>query len=142
MCQLETKHFYASVKTKEELTNYLAHKLVTDLEKELVIVLERNCLTNLPDLDENLKIYGQEEADTGKVLHAMDVCRRDPFSELTISCSDTDVLRILLNYFEQLPSTTVFKTTKHRYKLRSIFERVTPRVCKALLGFHAMTGSD
>ena len=31
----------------------------------------------------------------------------------------------------------------HRqYNLRSIYEKFTPRVCTALLGFHAMTGSD
>ena len=91
---------------------------------------------------ESLKTSGQEEADTGIVLHAIDVCRRDPFSELTISCSDTDVLLILLNYFEQLPSTAIFKTTEHCYNLRQIFERFTPRVCKALLGFHEITGRD
>ena len=72
----------------------------------------------------------------------MDVCRRYPFSELTISCFNTDVLLILLNCFEQLPSTTVFKTTEHCYNLRSTLERFTPLVCKALLGFDAMMGSD
>ena len=41
-----------------------------------------------------------------------------------------------------MPSTTVFKTTEHGYNLCQIFERFTPRVCKALLGFHAFTGSD
>ena len=74
-------------------------------------------------------------------LHAIDVCKRDPFTKLTISCSDTDVLLILLNYFDQLPSTTAFKTTHHQYNLHSIYEKFT-RVCTALLGFHAMTGSD
>ena len=108
---LETKHFLASVKTNKEL---FAHKLASDLEKDFDIVLESTCLTNLSDLDDNLKIYVQEEADTGMFLHAMDVCRKNPFSELTISCSDADVLLILLNYFEQLPSIAVFKTTDHR----------------------------
>lgn len=72
----------------------------------------------------------------------MDVCRTDPFSELTISYSDTNVLVILLNYFKLLCSTTVFKTTEHRYIVRSIFKRFTPRVCKTLVGFHAMMASD
>ena len=40
---LETKHILASVKTKKELTNYLAHKLATDLEKDFMIVFERTC---------------------------------------------------------------------------------------------------
>ena len=61
----ETKHFLASVKTKKELTNYLAQEPATDLEKDFVIVFERTCLRNLPDLDENLKIFGTEEVDTG-----------------------------------------------------------------------------
>ena len=83
------------------------------IENDFVIVFERTCFTDLPDLDGNLKIYGKEEADTGIVLHAMDVCSRDTFSGLMISCSDTDVMLIRLNYFEQLPSTTVSKTTEH-----------------------------
>ena len=95
------KHFLASVKTKKKLTNYLARKPAIELEKDFVIVFERTCLTHFPDLDENLKIFGKEEADTGIVLHAMDVCKRDRFSELMISCSSTNVLLTLLNYFEQ-----------------------------------------
>lgn len=142
ICHLETKKFLASIETERELTRHLADKLVADLEKYFVVVVDRTCFSNLADLNESLKIYGQEEADTGIVLHAIDVCKRDPFSELTISCPDTDVLLILLNYFDQLPSTTVFKTTEHRYNLRYIFEQFTPWVCKALLGFHAFTGSD
>lgn len=110
----ETKHFLASVKTKKELTIDFAHKPAIDLEKDLGIVFERTCLTILPDLDENLKIFEKIEADTGIFLHAMDVCRKDPFSELTISCSDSDVLLIPLTYFERLPGTAVFKTTVHR----------------------------
>ena len=108
---LETENFLASIETKRELTGYLAHKLAADLEKDFV-VFDTSCFSNLADLEESLKTYGQEVADTGIVLHAIDVCRRDPFSELT-SCSDTYVLLILLNYFEQLPSTTTVKTTEH-----------------------------
>ena len=107
------KKFLAFIETKKELTRYLADKLAADLEKDFVVVFDRSCFSNLADLEESLKTYGQEEADTGIVLHAIDVCRRDPFSELTISCSDTDVLLIVLNYFKQLPSITIFKTTEH-----------------------------
>ena len=105
------------------------------MEKGFVVVFDRNCFSNLADLEESIKTYGQEEADTGIALHAIDVCRRDPFSELTIGCSDTDVLQILLNHFEELPSTTIFKTTEHCYNLRQIFERFTPRVLKHYLDF-------
>ena len=44
--------------------------------------------------------------------------------------------------FYRLPSTTTFKTIHHQYNLHSIYEKFTPRVCTALLGFHAVTGSD
>ena len=52
------------------------------------------CFTNLPDLNDSLRNYGQEEADTGVVLHVIEVCKREPFSEIIINCSDTDVLLI------------------------------------------------
>ena len=87
------------------------------MERDFVVVYDRSCFSNLADLEESLKTFGQEESDTAIVLHAMDVFRRDPFSELTISCSDTDVVLILLNYFEQLPSTTIFKSIEHCYDL-------------------------
>ena len=135
ICHLETKQFLASVATKKELTTYLSRRLAGYLNKEFVIAFERTCVTNIPDLDSDLNEYGQEEADTGIVLHAIDVCKRDSFTELTISCSDTDVLLIFLNYFGQLPSTTTFKTTHFQYNLRSIYEKFAPRVCTALLGF-------
>ena len=125
-----------------ETKQFLTRRLAGYLNKEFVIAFERTCVTNIPDLDSDLKEYGQEEADTGIVLHATDVCKRDPFTELTISCSYTDVRLILLNYLDQLPSTTTFKTTHHQYNLHSIYEKFTPPVCIALLGFLAMTGSD
>ena len=86
--------------TKNELNTYLSRRLAGYLNKKLVIAFERTCVTNILDLDSDLKEYGQKEADTGIVLHAIDVCKRDPFTEFTISCSDTDVLLILLNYFD------------------------------------------
>ena len=138
---VETKQFLASLATKKELTTYPSRRLADYLNKQFVIAFERTCMTNIPDLDNDLKEYGQEEADTGIVLHAIDVCKRDPFTELTISCSNTDVLLILLNYLsDQLPSTTTFKTTHHQYNLHLIYEKFTPRVCTALLRFRVMAG--
>ena len=62
------------------------------------------------NLKETLSDYNQEEADTGKVLHALHVSEWDPFTGLIISCSDTDVLLILLFYYEDLCSSYIFKT--------------------------------
>ena len=45
--------------------------------------------------DLNLTNDNQEEANATNLLHMFDVNRRSPFRELTISCSDSDVLFIL-----------------------------------------------
>lgn len=37
------------------------------------------CDTDIPDLDPALSNYNPEEADTGIVLHAIDVARQNPF---------------------------------------------------------------
>ena len=83
--------------TKKELTTYISQRLAGFLNKEFVFAFERTCVTSIPDLDSDMEEYGQEEADTGIVLHPMNVCKRDPFTKLTISWSDIDVLLILLN---------------------------------------------
>ena len=83
--------------TEKELATYISQRLAGFLNKEFVIAFERTCVTSIPDLDSDMEEYGQEEADTGIVLHTMNVCKRDPFTKLTISWSDIDVLLILLN---------------------------------------------
>ena len=120
---------------KKEFTTYRSRKLAGYLDKEFANAFERTCVTNIPDPDSDLKEYGQEEADTGMVLHVIDVCKRDPFTVLTISCSDTNVLLILLNYFDQLPCTTTFKTTHYRYNLRSIYDKFTHQYAQLHLDF-------
>ena len=104
-----------------------------------VTMYSTTCDTNIPDLDPAFSNHKQEEADTSIVLHAIDVTRRNPFLDLTISCSDTDVL---LHYFEDLCSTTVFSTHEHDISLQPLAENLGSNICKALHGFHALTGSD
>ena len=71
------------------------------------------CDINIQDLDPTLFDHSQEEADTSIILHAIDVTQRNSFSDLVIRCSDTDVLLILLYYFDELCSTTFFNTNEH-----------------------------
>ena len=137
-----TKQFLSAIKTKNELTEYLSNKVQLQLHIEYVVVYGMTCVTNIIDLDPELKNYTHEEADTGIVLHAIDVCKRDPFTDLVISCSDTDVLLILLYYFDELSSSTIFRTTQHDITLQLIHENIGPHMCKAILGFHAISGCD
>ena len=50
--------------------------------KDYIVVFDKTVLTNIADLDNNLRNYNHEEADTGIVPYALDVSKRDPFSEL------------------------------------------------------------
>ena len=106
--------------------------------KDYVVVFDKTVLTNIADLDNNLRNYNHEEADTGIVLHALDVSKIDRFSELVVFCSDTDVLLILLHHFDKLYSSTIFKMISREFVLRKTYEILAPSVCKALLGFQAI----
>ena len=68
--------------------------------------------------------------------------KNDPFTELVISSSNTDVLLILLNYFEDINGCTIYKTFHHEYYLREIHESLKTGIIKALLGFQAFSGCD
>ena len=66
----------ASNETKNDLTQYLAEKMVKALATvAYAIVLGNSCKTNI-DINENLFSYNQKEADTGIVLHALNVTQR------------------------------------------------------------------
>ena len=61
---------------------------------DYVVVYGHTCITNIINLKETFD-YNQEEADTGIASHTLDVSQRDPFTDLVIPWSDTDVLLIL-----------------------------------------------
>ena len=80
------------------------------MKLDFMVAYGNCCLTDISSLNRDLFDYNQEEADTGIVLHVLDVSKNDPFTELVIACSDKDVLLILLNCFESINSCTIFKT--------------------------------
>ena len=105
---------------------------------DFLIVFGNTCITNLDDLDSNLKHYSHEEAHLGIVLHVIDVSRRDPFTEIVVSCSDTDVFLILLHYFEEITTGVAFRTIHHDITLRFLFEAQ----CKLGNGYEKPTDND
>ena len=131
-----------SVQTKSELTKYLSEKLVQQLKVDYIVIHHKYLIKNILDLDPSVRNYSHEEADTGIVLTTQDVSKRDPFTDLVISCTDTDVLLILIHYYEQLTSSIIFKTTVHSYFVGEIYERLPPSIRIAPLGFHVYTGCD
>ena len=81
----------------------------------------------------------QEEADTSIVFHAIDVTKRYSFSEIVVMCSGTDVLLLLLHYFEMISNSTIFKTNEHEYTFCKTYENLIPDIiCRAVLGFHGL----
>ena len=52
--------------------------------KDYIVAFDKTVLTNVADLDNNLRNYIHEKADTGIVPHALEVSKRDPFSELVV----------------------------------------------------------
>ena len=71
---LTTKKFLSDIHTENELTIYLSKKLYQVLNSvAFVESYEKTVSTNITDLNENLKSYSHEEADTCIILHALDV---------------------------------------------------------------------
>ena len=142
---LETKPFLSSIKTKNDLTKYFSNKLANVFSERLicyVTVYDTTCHANIQDLDHTLFDHSREEADTSIILHAIDVTQRNPFPDLVIRCSDTDVLLTLLYYFDELCSTTIFSANEHDMPLQPLAKKLNFDLCKGLFGFHALIGSD
>ena len=76
------------------------------------------------------------------VLHALDVSRNNLFTEMVVSCSDSDMLLLLLNCFENLPYCITLKTSHHKHDLQKKRKNLNPGITKAVLGFYAFLGCD
>ena len=142
---LETKSFLSLIETKNDLTKYLSNKLANVFSERLICYVTAygtTCDTNIQDLDPTLFDHSQKEADTSIILHAIDVTKRNYFSDLVIRCSDTNGLLILLYYFNELCSTTIFSTNEHDMLLQPLAEKLNYDLRKGLLGYHSLTGSD
>ena len=112
-------------------------------EIDYFIVFDTTCVTNITDLNNDLTSHSHEEADTLIVLHCLNVAKRDPFREVYVLCSDTDVLLLLMNYYEELCAKTVFKGNNSRdIDIGKAFEGLGQDKVKSLLGFHAFSGCD
>ena len=68
---LTIKQFLSSIETENELTAFFSHKVADAMVSrgvEFVIVYGTTCNTNIIDLDPELMVYNQEEADTGTII--------------------------------------------------------------------------
>ena len=96
-----SKTFLSHVKTKNELTNHLAEKAITnfkDVNGGSAVSYTTKCISNLEDFAQEMMMHDHEEADTLLLLHAADVPVRNPFTELRIYSPDTDTFNTLCKY--------------------------------------------
>ena len=141
-------NFLSNIKTKAELTEYLAMKClayskspVSKMKKFLVTSgTETTGNTSIPDI---LLTHSQEEADTLLILHALTV---DKDAELVVDSPDTGALILLIEMYHRLPAATSFLTGRRNLRrniaVQAIREKLGEKSTSAMIGFHAFTGSD
>ena len=107
---LKTSEFLSHIKTKQDINVHLTKKLETALTKtniSYVICYKNKCLTNVMDFDYGLQGNNHEVADTLIILYCFQIPKIDPFREVVIVCSDTDVLLMLLYHYHTLCTQTM-----------------------------------
>jgi hypothetical protein len=141
------KLLLSHTKTKDELTAYLSEKAIqyaTQRNKCLFVSWRESAKSSMDILTDELK-SDQEEADTKIILHSIFACRRGA-TQLHIYSPDTDVFVLALWWSKLFPPDTMFITgvgQNHRIiKLSKVTDSLGPKKTSALLGLHALSGSD
>jgi len=135
----------AHTKTKDELTAYLAHKVLEHarIQGKNVVVAWRDHAEATHRQVELSSI--QEEADTKLILHSLDATSNGATS-IRIHSPDTDVLVLAIRRYPFFCQDTCFVTgvaQKHRViQLQPIYNALGPNKAAALPGFHALSGAD
>ena len=123
------------------MAKYLSKKLYQASNGvTFVVSYEKHCITNIADLKENLKSHSHEEANTCITLHILGDTSRNLFTELVVYCFDTDVLLPLLYCFDDICSSTIFRSTSRDIHVRSMYTHLGSELCSSLHGFHTLTG--
>ena len=91
----------------------MAEKAITNFENingSYAVSYTTKCISNLEDFSQEMMTHDHEEADTLLLLHAADASARNPFTELHIYYTDTDVFLLTIHKFPILCTNTAFKT--------------------------------
>lgn len=134
---------------KEELFHYLAEQLMTIGPEHGEVISTKGEAVVCNGRRENtvdLSPCKHEEADTRLLLHATDAAKCG-FTKVMLRTVDTDVVVIAVGTFHQMPLSELwiaFGVGKHlRYlPVHDIACSMGPEKSRALLTFHAFTGSD
>ena len=145
---ISLKDFLSNIKTKAELTTYLAAQ-TTDHSKGPTNKLKKFIVTSGTETKGNtcvpstLVTHSQEEADTLMLLHALSI---DKHAEVVIASPDTDVFLMMIQMYPSLPCDISFLTGKGNLKrsipVQPVYNKLGHKRASAILGVHALTGSD
>lgn len=96
-------------------------------------------------ISDKYTLESHEEADTKIVYHA---CSIEPTANITIKCSDTDILIIMLANMKNVQNgnkiwiQTGVWNKQRIIDVSALYEKLGDLFCKSLAGFHALTGCD
>ena len=98
------KDFLSDVRTKSELTDCLADKMLSHSKVKKVMVTSGTQTRGNINIPDSLCSHSHEEAGTLIMLHAASVPDE---AELVVYTPDTDVLVLLVHMYTQLRESTV-----------------------------------
>ena len=136
------KVFLNSKETKDQLTLYLAEKLVQTCKIHVTTHTRKGVSSSH---ENSIRIPStQEEADTLLILYAVEVSKSG--KTVHIYSPDTDVLVLALRRVPLLGSHALLimgtGERQRHMKLKVIYDSLGPVKASALPGFHSLTGSD
>ena len=142
------KTFLSDIRTKDELTEYLAQKIVnkySGAHQDIIVTFQDKVVTNSENLSFSHLASSQKEANTKILLHAVDAADRG-LKTIDIQSPDTDVLVLTIRRYPKLCSDTNFITgtgnLSRKISVKQIYENIGEAMAEALPGFHAFAGSD
>ncbi|KAJ8034055.1 hypothetical protein HOLleu_24474 [Holothuria leucospilota] len=145
------KSFLAHIKTKAELTEYLADKILChykDSTKKVVVMHHTSIMANcdLPDVISMPEMldgrHTLEEGDQLVILNAFDVNCKDPTVKLDIFSVDTDLFKLLTGCYPLLPHRTTLKRKQvERLSIWESYQKLGKKRAEALIGWYAFKGT-
>ena len=111
-------------------------------EKRYIVANSITAESKIVDFPDELKFHSHEEPDTLIVPQSSDVAKSNPFCQLYVACSDTDVLLLLLYFYLQICYNTIFHTITGEADVGCAYSALGNEKSKALLGAYAFNGCD
>ncbi|XP_031784070.1 uncharacterized protein LOC116417081 [Nasonia vitripennis] len=153
--QLRKKELLVELKNinfKQALVKFFIDNWAEDINDKTIYVNSGACFKfTVKDgkvvrtLDEKLTCPAHEEADTKMIFH---ICQLDFDAKVTIRCSDTDVLIIMLANMSKISKNIQVRMevsvgNHQRFiNVSKLYDALGRNVSEALPAFHALTGCD